>query len=65
MLVLTRKITETIHVDGPCVITLCDVRGDKVRLGLQADRSVNIIRGELAHEAPAAADSPPDRVEGA
>ncbi len=65
MLVLTRKITETIHVNGPCIITLCDVRGDRVRIGVQAEPSVNIVRGELAHEASAAADSSPDPVESA
>lgn len=54
MLVLGRKINETIVVDGPCVIHICAIRyGDtapNVRVGIIADPSVNVRRGELEPE---------------
>lgn len=47
MLVLSRKKEQQIVVEGPCVITIVDVRGDVVRVGIEADKSVNIVRAEL------------------
>jgi len=53
MLVLSRKEGESIVIapgtPHECRITLVDVRGDerKVRLGFDADRSVQIWRSEL------------------
>jgi carbon storage regulator CsrA len=46
MLVLSRKKYETIHIDGPCVITVCDIKGSSTRLGIEAARDVAINRGE-------------------
>lgn len=47
MLVLSRKKSERIVIDGNIVITVVDVRGDKVRLGIQAPREVPIHRSEV------------------
>lgn len=48
MLVLTRKKDESIVIgDEEIVITVVDVRGDKVRLGIQAPREVPIHRHEV------------------
>lgn len=47
MLVLSRKETETIVVDGPCVIHVLRPRGNRTRLGIQADEGVQILRGEI------------------
>lgn len=47
MLVLTRSKHEQINVDGPCVITIVETRGDKVRVGIEAENSVNIWRSEI------------------
>ena len=48
MLRLTRYPGETIHVDGPCVIHIERIRGsNKVQLGIEADDTVTIVRGEL------------------
>ena len=49
-LVLSRLLHETIRVDGPCLIEVCKVRGNRVSLRLIADRSVEILRGELIDE---------------
>ncbi|MBM81906.1 MAG: carbon storage regulator [Planctomycetaceae bacterium] len=47
MLVLSRKRNESIVIDDNILITVVDVRGDKVRLGIQAPREVPIHRSEV------------------
>ena len=47
MLVLSRKRDEKIHVGHGVVIQVIDIRGDKVRLGIEADKSVPVHRGEI------------------
>lgn len=58
MLVLSRKKNESIVVAGGIVITVVDIRGDKVRLGIEAPREVAIHRREI-HEAIQAMNLPP------
>lgn len=48
MLVLSRKRNERIVVADNIVITVLDVRGDRVRIGLEAPPEVPIVRSELA-----------------
>ncbi|MFO0905606.1 MAG: carbon storage regulator CsrA [Pirellulales bacterium] len=50
MLVLSRKVNEQIVVDGNITITIVDIRGDKVRLGIEAPLHVPVHRGEV-HDA--------------
>lgn len=47
MLVLSRKRDESIIIDGGIVITIVDIRGDKVRLGIEAPTSVPVHRKEV------------------
>lgn len=47
MLVLSRKTDESIVIDENIIITVIEVRGDKVRLGIQAPREVPIHRSEV------------------
>lgn len=47
MLVLSRKKNESIIVDDKIVITVVEIRGDKVRLGIEAPREVAIHRSEV------------------
>ena len=47
MLVLSRKKNESIIIDDNIVITVVEVRGDKVRLGIQAPREVPVHRSEV------------------
>ena len=47
MLVLSRKKDESIVIDDKIVITVVEIRGDKVRLGIQAPREVPIHRSEI------------------
>jgi carbon storage regulator len=47
MLVLTRKLGERIHIGSEITITVVEVQGNKVRLGIQAPRKVPVLRAEL------------------
>lgn len=47
MLVLSRQRDETIVIDDSIRITIVDVRGDKVRIGVQAPRDVSVHRQEI------------------
>jgi carbon storage regulator CsrA len=47
MLMLSRKRGQRIYVDGPCVIEIDDILGNRVKLAVIADREVRILRGEL------------------
>ena len=47
MLVLTRKINEKIVIGDAVTITVCEIRGDKVRIGVDAPRNVLVNRAEV------------------
>ncbi|QDT46987.1 carbon storage regulator CsrA [Symmachiella dynata] len=47
MLVLSRKKNESIVIDDNIVITVVEVRGDKVRLGIQAPKEIPVHRSEV------------------
>jgi carbon storage regulator len=47
MLVLTRKLYETIIIDGDISVTVVGIRGNQVRLGITAPHSYGIYRAEL------------------
>ena len=47
MLVLSRKKNEAIVIDGDIIITVIEVRGDKVRLGIVAPKEVPVHRSEV------------------
>jgi len=47
MLVLTRKQGEKILIGDDIVITVLDVRGDSIRIGVDAPRGISIQRAEI------------------
>lgn len=47
MLVLSRHRDESIMIGDNIVITIVDVRGDKVRIGIQAPTNVPVHREEI------------------
>jgi carbon storage regulator len=47
MLVLSRKKDESIMIGDEVEITIVDVRGDKVRLGITAPKSIPVHRREV------------------
>ena len=47
MLVLSRYRDESIYIGDDVVITVVDIRGDRVRIGVQAPPSVSVHRQEV------------------
>ena len=47
MLVLSRQRDETIMIGDDIEITVVDIRGDKVRLGINAPRCIQVHRKEV------------------
>lgn len=50
MLVLSRKVNETIVISDDIEITVTEIRNGKVRLGIKAPRNVRVLRAELEPE---------------
>lgn len=47
MLILTRRVGEAIAIGDAIVVTVLEIRGSQVRLGIVAPPSVTIHRGEI------------------
>lgn len=47
MLVLTRKLNESIVIDGNIRVTVVAIRGNHIRLGIEAPIEVPVLREEL------------------
>ncbi|GAA0318786.1 carbon storage regulator CsrA [Bacillus carboniphilus] len=47
MLVLTRKSGEAIQIGGDIEISIVSVKGDQVKLGINAPKDVEILRKEI------------------
>ena len=47
MLVLSRKLNEAIVINDTVRVTVLGVKGDRVRLGIEAPRTMTVDRGEV------------------
>ncbi len=47
MLVLTRKLGQSIRIGGAIRIQVVEVRGNQIRLGIEAPPEVRVLREEL------------------
>lgn len=47
MLVLSRKLGESVMIDGQVEVTIVALEGNRVRLGINAPRDIPVLRGEL------------------
>jgi len=47
MLVLTRRLNEAIIVDGPAKFVILEIKDTRVKVGVIAESSTDIVRGEL------------------
>lgn len=54
MLVLSRRVGERLMIGDDIVVTVIEVRGDGVRLGIDAPRSVAVHRAEVLEAVTAA-----------
>jgi carbon storage regulator len=50
VLILTRRVGENVIVGDDIIISVIEVRGDAVRIGIQAPRSVSVHREEVYQE---------------
>jgi carbon storage regulator len=50
MLVLSRRTNQSIVIGPDITVTVLEVRGDQVRLGIQAPRDVSVHREEIYAE---------------
>jgi carbon storage regulator len=48
MLVLSRQPSERIFIGDDIVVTVCEIRGSKVRIGIEAPKTVTVMREEVA-----------------
>jgi len=66
MLVLTRKLGESIAIDDTIKIVVLQIKGRQVRLGIEAPRDTKIHREEvyiaIQEQNKAAAESKPEEV---
>ncbi len=71
MLVLSRQRDESIIIGDNIVLTVVDIRGDKVRLGIDAPRSVPVhrqevyeaIQREITHDQGIESENKPENLE--
>lgn len=50
MLVLARKINESIMIGDEIEVVVVDIKGDQIKLGIRAPRSVSVHRAEVYKE---------------
>lgn len=58
MLVLTRKLSETVLIGEDVRVTIVRLEGGQVRLGIDAPRSVPVLRAELKGRPDASPEGP-------
>jgi len=50
MLILTRRINESLVIGDDVTVTILGVKGNQVRIWVDAPRDVSVHREELAHK---------------
>jgi carbon storage regulator len=59
MLILTRRPNQALLIGSDVIVTVLEVDGDRVRLGIAAPRDIPILRDELIGKLDAQVASPP------
>jgi len=66
MLILSRKIDEKIRIGNDITVTIIEVHGDQVKIGVEAPKNVKVFRQEvfdaIQNENKEAAKQIPDEV---
>lgn len=47
VLILTRRIGESVKIEGDITVTVLGMKGNQVRLGIDAPKSVSVFREEI------------------
>ena len=47
MLILSRKVNEKIIIGDDVILTIIDTRGEQVKIGIEAPKTVKILRHEV------------------
>jgi carbon storage regulator len=47
MLILTRKLNEKLVIGDGIVVSIIEIRGDQVKLGIEAPKTVKVFRQEV------------------
>jgi carbon storage regulator len=63
MLKLSRRIGEKVMIGDDMIVRVLGVKGDQVRLGMIADKSVPIIRQEIYKKEPPQPQVSSERIE--
>jgi len=63
MLVLSRKTRQQIQIGDNVVVTILLVKGNTVRVGIEAPRDVRVLRSELPLHEQNASDAAPQQME--
>lgn len=70
MLILTRRVGETLIIGDDVVITVLGIKGNQVRIGINAPKDVSVHREEIyqriqqeKNATPGAEDSKPESTE--
>jgi len=50
MLILSRKLNQKIIIDSNIEITILDIKGDQIKIGIRAPNNVKVYRYELYKE---------------
>ncbi|TCP95614.1 carbon storage regulator CsrA [Cricetibacter osteomyelitidis] len=57
MLILTRKVGESLLISDDVSITVLNIRGNQVKLGVKAPKDVSVHREEIYHRIKESLDS--------
>ena len=52
MLILTRRVGESLRISDDIVVTVLEVKGNQVKIGTDAPREVSVVREEILGRQP-------------
>jgi carbon storage regulator len=50
MLILTRRPTQSLAIGSDITVTILEIRGSQVRIGINAPREIAVLRKEIAEK---------------
>ena len=61
MLILSRKVGQSIVINGNIVVKVVRLEGDQIKLGIQAPEEISVHREEIQRQKDAEASAPESR----